>query len=112
MSGNSYTNWHSMSDAAIAAHIGEFIRSNRLSRNKTQAELASDAAISRSTLSLLERGEPVTLSTLIRVLRVLDLLYILDSFAIREQPSPLALAKLERKKRKRARGKHKEENGW
>lgn len=98
-------NWNSMSDRAISNTIGEFVRHHRLSQNKSQNEVAKAADISRSTLSLLERGETVTLATFLQVLRVLDLLYIIDSFKINEQISPIELAKLDREKRKRASAK-------
>ena len=65
----SYTNWISMSDKALAEQIGAFIKHHRLVQNKTQESLAQAAGISRSTLSLLERGETVTLATLIQVLK-------------------------------------------
>jgi len=94
-----------MSDKAISEQIGAFIRHHRMEQNKTQEVLANSASISRSTLSLLERGETVTLATLIQVLRVLDQLSIMDSFTILEIQSPLALAKTEKNKRKRASGK-------
>ena len=66
----SFSNWISMNDKALAAHIGAFVKHHRLKQNKTQDVLANAAGISRSTLSLLERGETVTLATLIQVLRV------------------------------------------
>ena len=47
-----------------------------------------DAGISRSTLSLLERGETVTLSTLIQVLRVLGQLNIMQAFTVQQNISP------------------------
>ena len=94
-----------MSDKAIAEYIGKFIRHHRMDQNKTQDILAAEAGISRSTLSLLERGETVTLSTLIQLLRVLDQLHIMNSFLVEEQISPLALAKLSKKKRKRVSNK-------
>nr|MCD4772079.1 hypothetical protein [Bacteroidales bacterium] len=56
---------------------------------------------------LLERGETVTLSIVIQVLRVLDLLYIMDAFKVEKQISPIELVKLENKKRKRAGNKKK-----
>lgn len=93
-----------MSDKALTEHIGAFVRHHRMAQNKTQGVLASEAAISRSTLSLLERGETVTIGTLIQVLRVLDQLQVLSAFEVRETVSPLALAKLQRKKRRRASG--------
>lgn len=88
-----------------------------MEKNKTQDELATAAGISRSTLSLLERGETVTVTTLIQVLRVLDQLAILNAFEVRETISPLALAKLQKEKRQRARSKSnkhesKEETDW
>ena len=95
-------NLSQLNDTAIAEAIGHYIRHHRLQQNKTQAQTATAAQISRSTLSLLERGETVTLSTLIRVLRVLGQLSVFSGFAVKQQPSPLALAKLARKERQRA----------
>jgi transcriptional regulator with XRE-family HTH domain len=65
--------------------------------------LSREAGISRSTLSLLERGETVTLATLIQVLRVLNQLQVMDAFEVHQRISPIALAKAEQEKRKRAR---------
>ena len=94
-----------MSDKALTEHVGRFVKEKRLEQNKTQAILAHDAGISRSTLSLLEKGETVTLQTLIQVLRTLDQLYVLDVFSVQTLVSPMLLAKMELKKRKRARSK-------
>ena len=104
MTDNSYINWNSMNDKALSEHIGVFIKHHRVMQNKTQEALAKEAGISRSTLSLLERGETVTLSTLIQVMRVLDLLSFMDIFSVKQKISPLVLAKMEKKKRKRAGG--------
>lgn len=100
----SYTNWDSMSDKALAEHIGAFISHHRLAQNKTQDILANAAGISRSTLSLLERGETVTLTTLIQTLRALDQLHVMEVFSVKQTVSPLALAKIQKEKRQRARG--------
>jgi DNA-binding XRE family transcriptional regulator len=99
-------NWISMSDHALTKHIGAFVKHHRLEQNKTQDELAIAAGVSRSTLSLLERGETVTLATLIQVLRVLDQLHVMDAFIVHKNISPLALAKMEHGRRKRARVKN------
>lgn len=96
-------NWLAMSDMAIAESIGDFIKHHRLQQNKTQQQIASDAGINRSTLVQLEYGKKINLFTLIRVLRVLNLLYVMDAFQVQEQISPLQLAKAEQRKRKRAR---------
>ena len=101
----SYTDWISMSDKALIKTMGVFIKHHRLNQNSTQDEVSVAAGISRSTLSLLERGETTSLSTLIQILRVLDLLYVMDVFKIQEQISPIVLAKLEKQKRQRARNK-------
>lgn len=94
-----------MSDTALAQTIGAFIKHQRLAQNLTQQQVANDAGINRSTLVLLEKGGTVTISTLLQVLRVLDLLYIMDGFKVREEISPIELAKLEQQKRHRASGK-------
>ncbi len=91
-----------MSDNALASQIGAFVKYHRLEQNKTQSKIAEAAGISRSTLSLLEKGDSITLATLIQVLRVLDQLQVMDVFEVHQQPSPLALAKAEKEKRKRA----------
>lgn len=105
MNDKSYMDWVAMSDRAISQRIGHFVRHHRLNQNKTQKQVAEAAHISRSTLSLLEKGETVTVASLIQVLRILDLLHVFDAFQVKEQISPIQLAKLEQKKRKRARNK-------
>jgi len=102
MTDTNYKNLYSMSDKALSEHIGLFIKHHRMEQNKSQDVLASAAGISRSTLSLLERGKTVTLDTLIQVLRTLNVLYIFDVFTVQETLSPLALVKIEKNKRKRA----------
>ncbi len=92
-----------MTDSAIEAHIGHYVKNQRLKQNKTQSDVARAAGISRSTLSLLERGESVTLMTLIRVLRVLNLLHVFSEFRHEPNFSPIALAEQDRAKRQRAR---------
>jgi len=105
MTEKSFTELTSMSDKALAEYLGKFVRHHRMEQNKTQDELSKAAGISRSTLSLLERGETVTVTTLIQVLRVLDQLAVLSAFEVVETISPLALAKLQKEKRQRARSK-------
>lgn len=110
MNDNSYIDWVSMSDKALSESIGAFIKHHRLNQNKTQDEVSVAAGISRSTLSLLERGETVTLSSFIQVLRALDLLYIMKTFELKEQISPIEYAKLQKNKRQRARTKNDKTN--
>ncbi|MBN7812525.1 helix-turn-helix transcriptional regulator [Algoriphagus sp. H41] len=86
-----------LSDAAIIRKIGEFVKKKRIDLNKTQDTLAYEAGISRSTLSLLERGEKVNLITLIQVLRVLDELAIFEAFELGLRISPIEYIKLQKK---------------
>ena len=44
--------WISMSDKAIIESIGEFIKHERLTQNKTQSEIAEHAGINRCFLPL------------------------------------------------------------
>ena len=86
-----------LSDIAILQMIGEFIKKKRIDSNKTQDTLATEAGISRSTLSLLERGEKVNLITLIQVLRVLNELQLLEAFELKLQISTIEYMKLQKK---------------
>lgn len=98
----------SLSDAAVLKEIGEFIKSRRIEQHLTQDDVAERAAISRSTLSLAERGENIALTNLLKILRVLDALYVFEKFRVTEPISPLQLAKEDERRRRRAsRGNHK-----
>ncbi len=102
MNDKSYEEWNAKSDKSLMETIGNFIQSNRLNQNKSQDQVAAAAGISRSTLSLLERGEKVKIDSLIQVLRVLNLLYIMSVFKVQDQISPIEYAKLKKKQRKQA----------
>lgn len=102
MMANTNTEWLSMSDKSIVSLIGEYIKHQRLTQNKTQAHIAESAGINRWTMSKIENGEPISLLSLIQILRALDLLEVLNVFKIQTQLSPLELAKLEKSKRQRA----------
>lgn len=117
MNDKSYDNWREMSDKTLMETIGRFVQTHRLTQNKSQDQVATTAGISRSTLSLLERGEKVRIDSLIQVLRVLDLLYVMDVFKVEDQISPIEYAKLKKKKRKHASPKktdntNEKELGW
>jgi len=100
---NTNTNWIAMSDTAIVSKIGEFIKKERLNRNKTQAQLAEEAGVNRGTISQIENGEAITLISLIQIMRALNILQLLEIFSVKQEISPIELAKLDQKKRQRAR---------
>ncbi len=114
MSDNSYITYKS--DVAILKEIGNFIKQRRIAQGITQDELAKQAAVSRSTLSLIERGESIALGNLIKILRMIDALYVFSEFKAYDQLSPLQLAKGFSEPRQRAYSKNKDtdENdlGW
>jgi transcriptional regulator with XRE-family HTH domain len=105
MTDNSYINLNASSDTALMKELGVFIKHHRLRQNKTQDQLAKEAGIVRSTLSLCERGENISLLVFIQLLRALKLLHLLQEFHVKYQVSPLQLAKLEHSERLRAKRK-------
>jgi transcriptional regulator with XRE-family HTH domain len=98
---NEITNILSYSDDAILKEVCNFVKQRRIDQHLTQQELAKSAAVSRSTISLLERGENISLINLIKILRILDALYVFEQFHVKPQVSPMLLAKEAQKKRKR-----------
>jgi transcriptional regulator with XRE-family HTH domain len=110
--------WVQMTDAAIVEQIGRYIKQKRLDLNKTQKQLAEDSGLNSWTISKVENGEAINLTSLIQLLRALDALYVFDDFTVQDEISPLAYAKLKKEQRKRASSKknkpadHKEDLGW
>ena len=95
-----------LADETILAELGERLAQRRLELELTQADLAEQAGVSKRTLERIEAGASTQLSTLIRVLRALDLLDRLDGLIPTTGPRPLDLLKLKGKERQRApRGK-------
>ena len=95
---------YSHTDNMILLKIGEFIRRQRLERNISQKELAASAGVAISSIAALERGESVSLKTLIPLLRALGSLHLLSDFLKEPEISPIAYAKQldSQKTRKRA----------
>lgn len=102
---NTNTNWIAMSDSAIVSQIGAFIKNERLNSNRTQTQLAKEAGINKWTIGQIENGEAITLLSLIQILRALGVLPLLDIFSIKQEISPIELAKKAQQKRQRARNK-------
>jgi transcriptional regulator with XRE-family HTH domain len=111
-------NYTQMSDGAIVAHIGSFIKITRVKQNKTQAQLAEISGLNRWTIGQIENGESITLSSLIQILRALDCFYVLDEFQYSDEISPLEYAKFkkqptkERVRNKNNDKKNKTDLGW
>jgi len=101
--------WMAASDTAILETIGSFIKHHRVQQNKSQSQLAKEAGIVRSTLSLFERGQNTSMIVFVQLLRALKLLHLLQEFQVKQQISPIQLAKFEQSKRIRARRTDKNE---
>lgn len=91
-----------MTDAAVLAALGERLARRRLDQNRTQAALATEAGVSRSTVARLEAGESSQMTNLVRVLRALGLLGRLDAAVPEPVPSPLAQLRSAEPRRRRA----------
>jgi len=94
--------WHPMTTKGIEIEIGLRIKNARLKKNMTQLALAKKTGLSRVSISKIERGNGVSLSSLIEILRMLDLLQNLEQLFPPSELSPLEILKIQRKKRKRA----------
>jgi transcriptional regulator with XRE-family HTH domain len=97
---------NSLSDRAVIEEIGRRLEALRLGRNQTQAQLATQAGVSKRTIERLESGAvAVQLSGFVRVCRAFDLLDRLDTFVPEPLASPIALLRLRGRSRRRASGK-------
>jgi len=94
-----------LTDEAVLAELGERLRRTRLEQNRTQSELAGEAGVERKALQRIESGQSVTLVSLIRVLRALGLLEVLDGLLPEAAPSPVELLALQGRRRRRASGR-------
>lgn len=102
---------YALSDNLILSKIGESIRRQRLDRNISQKELAVFAGVSVSSVAALEKGESVSLKTLIPLLRALNSLHLLSEFLKESEISPIAYAKqLENQKQRQRASRAKVRN--
>jgi transcriptional regulator with XRE-family HTH domain len=92
-------------DEALFNELGTRLAQARLERNLTQAQLATQAGISKRTLERMESGaNAMQLSAFIRVCRTLGLLDRFELLLPESAPSPIAQLKLGGRKRRRASG--------
>ncbi len=92
----------SLADDAILAEIGERIARRRLEFQSTQAHVAEQAGVAKRTVERIEAGASTQMSSMIRILRVLDLLPGLDHMIPEAGPRPMDLLKRKGKVRQRA----------
>jgi transcriptional regulator with XRE-family HTH domain len=94
-------------DEVVLTEMGRRLARTRLQLNLTQAQLATQAGVSKRTLERMESGQVgAQLSGFIRVCRALGLLDRLDSFLPEPTPSPMEQLRLAGRQRQRASGDH------
>jgi len=93
-----------LSDDAVLAELGARIGRRRVNAGLTQAALARQAGVSKRTVERIEAGASAQMSSVIRILRLLDLLAGLDQAIPAGGPRPMDLLRLGGKARRRASG--------
>lgn len=91
-----------MTDNALLEELGRRLERRRLYLQLTQAKLAEQAGVSKRTVERMESGAAAQTLSLIRILRVLDLLQGFDQLVPEIEPRPMDLLKLKGKERRRA----------
>ncbi len=91
-----------LSDEAILTELGERIARSRIDLQLTQAEAAERAGVSKRTLERIESGASAQMSSLIRILRVLELLPRLEQMFPETGATPMELLRHKGKARQRA----------
>ena len=91
-----------LADTAILREFGDRIARRRLDLQMTQAELAEQAGVAKRTVERAEDGASAQMASIVKILRVLDLLPGLNSLIPEVGPGPMALLKQKGKVRQRA----------
>lgn len=74
-----YHELNAKSPELVEIEICKRLERVRLGQNISQQQLAATAGVSRRTISRMENGQGISLNTLIRVMRALDLTHHLES---------------------------------
>jgi transcriptional regulator with XRE-family HTH domain len=98
--------------AAIAAVLCKRLEEIRLSKNISQAELAKQAGVSRSTMTRIADGQSLSLDSFIRVVKALGLADHLAALLPNPEVRPVELVRHEGQHRRRASGKSKAPEPW
>jgi len=91
-----------LADDAILAEIGKRFARRRLDLQFTQANVAEQAGVAKRTVERIEAGASAQMSSMIRILRVLELFPGLDRMIPEAGPRPMDLLKRKGKVRQRA----------
>ena len=100
------------SSAAIAAALCRRLDEIRLSKNISQADLAKQAGVSRSTMTRIADGQSVSLDSFIRVAKALGLADHLAALLPDPGVRPVEMISREGRQRRRARSKPTQAKPW
>ena len=102
------------SSEAIEDALSERIEEIRLKQNITQSRLASEAGVSRSTITrLAQSGKGISLDSFIRILKALHMTNQLEALLPNPGVSPLEeLKRANQPSRQRARTKKQDQKKW
>ena len=90
------------SDKAVLDELGARLARTRLEQNISQEQLATAGGVSKSTVERIETGREVKLTSLVRILRALGRLELLDQLIPEPLPSPIERARIQGRRRQRA----------
>ena len=104
-------------DAAIVRSIGQKIKSVRIAKKFTQAQLAEHCGLSSFSISQIENGHNTSLLSIVVILRSLQRLDLLETLTQEEAINPLAIIEYQKKHPQRQRVtngivKPKQESEW
>jgi len=91
-----------LADDAILAELGERMTRRRIDLQLTQADVAERAGIAKRTVERIESGASAQMLSIIRILRVLELLPDLDAMIPEATARPMDLLKRKGRVRQRA----------
>ncbi len=109
---NHISDFTTTSSSAIAATLCKRLEEIRLSRNISQAELAKQAGVSRSTMTRIADGKSISLDSFIRVIKTLGLAHHLAALLPDPAVRPVELVRQEGRHRRRASAKRPSPKPW
>ena len=106
------SDFQSASSSAVMAMLGRRLDALRLAQNVSQAELAEQAGVSRSTIARIAEGRGVSLDSFVRVMQALGLGSHLGALLPDPTIRPVERVRYAGRERQRASGKRQPSPSW